>query len=67
MVISSGDRGLRNERSPLWATIDAPGAEAARPATARLLADYFDALHSRHIAAAKAARDGARRARYGGG
>jgi hypothetical protein len=66
MVSSSGNRGIRNERSPLWATIDAPGAESVRDKTGRMLGSYFDQLERRHLAAARAAKDGAYRARYGG-
>ncbi len=66
MVSSSGNRGIRNERSPLWATIDAPGAGSVRAKIGQMLGNFFDQLEQRHLAAARAAKDGAHRARHGG-
>lgn len=65
LVSSSGNRGLTNQRTPLWETLDARGAESVRPATGRLVGEFFEKLEARHLAAARAARDGAYRARYG--
>lgn len=64
-VESTGNRGLRNKRTPLWPTLAATPEQPANGDTRRMLTDYYDALERRLLAAAKAAKAGAQRARYG--
>ena len=62
---SGGHRQLRNERGDLWPQLAAMTDSRKRFELGRIVAEYFDQLEKRLLAAARVARDAAYRARYG--